>query len=1045
MAGKRKRVAKEGTNPSGPATQKKAKIDSVPRAPTAPATTNFEKKPFVEMPTGDDRKREAALYELLGSEDANDRIQAADCIVSSLLAGDGVPEPVLQRHLDRRLFRGLASGRNASRLGFSLVITEIMGQLFGKDSTLGARYGGLTFEKVLDLLVDKTQAVGNIPGQEERDHWFGQLFGLESFVRSETLFVDASRWNAVLALLLKLSIKKSWLRAQCGWVTVQALEQMSRDEVESTLQKIADAGLAKTAEGAAAWLVALNRYPGLKPPKPWGNPLSSKSLGDLAAVLKESFKDSTRDPNEKAHSNGKHASWTAQLHFVWDIILGCYVNGGAGADADGLAQFWNRVVDDGLFSKNATDGQKFRGFMVFQKLLEGLADRDEKLGCLFSKNFLTCLMNQSAKEDRFLHRAATKALKTIETVVASHPATLVPVLESLLGKNGAYNFDQRTSSKTVDKLLQNISQDNADGALKIIRQPLATLSQKDNDAATATLRVYADHLAKVLNAFATNPSGADNKRGVSFGPVLQELSGLAYSNPKDVPESALTEIIREQCRSRIESSLARLTRNAEDLATFCRAVASIDPASKNMTDEIRGAMTDALARMTKLLKLKSKSQNDKSLAHGLAMLHAISIFQLYNEDPDAMEVLNDLAQFYERLNAGKAGSKTEGSSELLVEILLSMVARPSSLMRQVSLQVFDTFTSQISAEGLDLLTGPLASGESTKGQKELFNTDEDVMDVDDSGSSDDDVEEISDVEIDSDVEFVGLVGADEDESEEAEEEEEEDEEGDDEEGDDEEADEEDDEEDDEGDDEDGGKKSSGRNQEPQDLDELFGKILNSHRLDKDVDAEESSSDGDMSDSEMLALDEKLAEVFKQRSKARPDSKKQKKDAKQSVVNFKHRILDLLDAYVKKEALNPITFGLLVPLLNLMRTTSTKALASRACEIVLTYQRGMKKARSTSKENEVAEPPAADGLLPLLVEVHDEAGKDNAHAYAKAASAASLIVASAMFAADKEAIKQVAAVYGQTQSSWVLGEARVQAAFFADWNNWCQNHASQARV
>ncbi|KAJ6445979.1 DNA polymerase V [Purpureocillium lavendulum] len=1040
MAGKRKRGSKEGPNP-GPNAPKKAKNDAKANGRTAPAKPKFEKIPFIETPTGEDRRREAGLYELLGSEDSGERIEAADCIVSSLFGGDGVPEAVLLRHLDRRLFRGLASGRNASRIGFSLVIAEVLGQLFAEDSKRDSQYPGLTFDKVLALLVDKTQAVGNIPGQEERDHYFGQLFGLECFVRSRTLFSDVSRWYSVLELLLKLSNKKIWLRSQCGWVLVQALEQMSRKEAETTLTMVADAGLAKTPEGVAAWLVALNRYPDIKL-KPWQNPLSAKSLGDLAAVLKESFKDSNKDTGDKTQNNGKQASWTAQLHFVWDIIIGCYVQGGAAADTDGFSQFYSRVIDDGLFSKNATDGQKFKGFMVFQKLLEALVSQRDKLKCLFTKNFMTCLINQAAKEDRYLHRAAVKALRAIESVVSQHSDTLPTILGSLLGSNGAYNFDQRTSTKTIDKLLQNINRDNAEDSLVVIRQPLATLKKKDADEAKAVLRVYADYLAKVLNAFASNAAEAasDSKRGSSFGPVLQELSGLAYSNPESIPQDALTDQIREQCRSRIESSLTRLTRNAEDFSVFCNAIASIDPASRTMSDDIKEAMDDALTRMKKLLKRKSKSKDDQSLAQGLAMLHAISIFQLYNEDPDAMEVLNDLAQFYDRLKSGTVGDKSEGSSELLVEILLSMVARPSSLMRQVSQQVFDTFTSQISAEGLQLLTDPLASGESTKGQKELFNTEDDAMDVDadEDGSSDDgdSVEEVSDVEIDSDVEFVGLAGDDDDD-------------GDDESG----ADEDEDEDDDEEDDEEEGS-GAAKKQEPQDLDELVGAILKSHRLDRDADAVESASDGDMSDSEMLALDEKLAEVFKQRVQARPDnSKKQKKDAKQSVVNFKHRILDLLEIYVRNEARSPLAFALLVPLLGLMRTTSTKPLASRACEIILAFQRGLRKARASrdgeddaarAQQQQQQQQPEADDLLPLLVEVHDEAGKDNSHAYAKAASAASLIVASAMFAADRDAIRQIAAVYAKTQSGWVLGEVRLQTSFFADWNNWCQNQASQAR-
>lgn len=650
-------------------------------------------------------------------------------------------------------------------------------------------------------------------------------------------------------------------------------------------------------------------------------------------------------------------------------------------------------------------------------MLEGLLEHPAHIVSLFSKNLTLCLINQAAKEDRYLHRAATKALKGIESVTTAHPSTVVPVLKGLLGKNGAYNFDQRTNTKTIEKVLQNVTPETGHEILTIIREPISTLPQLEDAQATAALRVYVDYLSKVLNASASSTDGKIQQD--IFSKALQELSQLAYSTPKDVPADVLTDGIRELCRNRLESAFAKVSRKTEDYSSLCLAVSSIDPDSVAMTEEIKTAVQEALSRMQKLLKKKTKAADEKSLPQALAMLNAVSIFQLYNEDPDAMEVLNDLAQFSDRLKKGKAGESENGSSELLVEILLSFVARPSSLMRQVSQQVFDAFTANISAEGLDLLTGPLESGESTKGQKELFSTGEDEMEVDEEDGSSDDEEEGSDIEIDSDVEFIGMA----------------DENGDD-------KSDEDDDDDDEEEDEDEDNAKDGGKQEPQDLEEFLGKILRSHRLDKDADAESSDSDGDMSDSQMLALDEKLSEAIKHQVKLRPkDSKKQKKEAKQSVVNFKHRILDLVDTYVRNEAAsNPLAFSLLIPLLNLMRTTSTKPLAARACEIILSFQRLLKKARSTGRDSQ---GPDAEDLLGLLMEVHDAAGKDNAHAYAKASSAASLIVASTLFAAEKASIKNVAGVYAKTQTDWVLGEAKLQSSFFADWNNWCQNQASQA--
>ncbi|KAK3191522.1 DNA-directed DNA polymerase [Lecanicillium sp. MT-2017a] len=1034
MAGKRKRGAGPAPGPNG---HKKAKNE-----PVKVPVTKLEKRPFVETPTGEERKREASLYDFLGSEDETERIAAADRIISSLLGPEPVPEPVLERHLDRRLFRGLASGRNASRLGFSLVITELLNQLFGKQDKAAAHYSGLTFEKALRILMDKTQPVGSIPGQEERDHYLGQLFGIECFVRSQVVFAATSRWTLVLDLLLKIAQKKIWLRSQCGWVIVQAIQQMDERTAEATLQHIADANLAKTADGVAIWITALNRFPSLKV-KPWRHPLATKTLGDLVAVLKENTND--KDASEKGRGGAaKQANWTAQLHFVWDIILSYYSD--EAVKADEFEQFWQRVVDDGAFSKNATDGQKFKGFMIFQKMLDGLVEHKSKVDKLFSKNFMSCLMNQAAKEDRYLHRAATKALKAMENTISAHPKALVPVLKNLLGMNGAYNFDQRTSTKTVDKLLQASNGVNEKKVLEILRGPLSSLESESETQARSILRTYVEYLSKALNSSASANSDKSNdtkdKEG-SFGLYLQELSKLAYSQPKEIPAFALTEQIRELCRSRLESSLAKLSKRADDYSAFCDAVAAIDSSSVAMDDDIRTAVADAVKRMQKLLKRKSKSEADRSLAQALAMLHAISIFQLYNEDPDAMETLNDLAEYDDKLKKGGFGDTATGSSGLLVEILLSMVARPSTLMRQVSQQVFDAFSSQITSEGLQLLLEPLVSSESTKGQQELFNTEDDAMEVDEGDSDNDeeagddnvvDLDDASDFEIGSDVEFVNLESKSDDE------------EASDEDSDD--VSESDSEDEDEDESAEKPSKAEGEWDSPEQLDDMLGAILKSHRLDKDADAASSASEGEMSDSQMLAMDDKVAEVLKQ-LKSRSSSKKDKKDAKQSVVNFKHRILDLLDIYARNEAHSPLAYSLLLPLLQLMHTTSTKPLASRACEIILSYQKGVKKARankttSAAVASEEGEEEEETELLPLLVAVHDAAGQDNSHAYAKAASAASLIVASSMFAEDKEAIKHVAAVYGQTQSKWVLGEVKLQTSFFADWNNWCQNHASQAR-
>ncbi|ORY60225.1 DNA polymerase phi-domain-containing protein [Pseudomassariella vexata] len=984
---KRKRGNKTG---AGDQPTKRSKSDAAPTVPKLDLAA-LDKSPFPEKPTTESRKREAQIYELLGSADSQERIAAADALITGLLDSE---EVVLGRHLEKRLFRGLASSRNASRLGFSLVLTEILGQLFGPPKNLAnSKYSGLDFDKVLGMLTENTQAGFNIPGQEERDFCFGQLFGLQCFVESRILFgdQDSTRWPAVLDMLLQLANKKVWMRSQCAWVIVESLPHMGQERAAETVKKLVDIGLGKTAEGAGIWIKAASCYPQMKlPTKPWSNPLAPKALPDLVNVLKESVK---QDDGKDAPVVKGQSSWNPQLHFVWDLILAHFIEQNKPAS---FKLFWNAVVDDGLFSKNASEAQKFRGFMIFQKFLQGFATAKIVLAKdFFSRNLSKCLVNQAKTEDRYLHRAALKSLKTIETTVETEPTLLIPVLRELLAL--AYDFDHLTNTKTVEKLLQFVTPDNVKTILNMLREPVSKMT----DASIVEHRrfVYTEYVLKM----GMQAKLDDSNESSVLELAISELATRAYSKSDEfIPD--LSDKTREIFRAKLSSAFARIAKRREEYRYLCDAVLALDPTAVQMSEEIEAERKAALKALKKLLKSAKKSgggEADSSL--GLSLLYAISILQLYDGDPDAISTLQDLKQCSEKLQEADAEA-----SAFLVEILLSLVSRPSGLMRQVTQQVFETFTGQLSADALERLTDPLVAEENIKGQQALFDAeDEDMEDVVGSDESENDEEEDEVSEIGSDVEFVTLNGA--------------------------EPMEEDDDSNDEAEDNDA------EAQELADLDDALAKVLNSHRLDQD-NAAESSDESDMSDSDMMALDEKLVEVFKQRAKG-SSKKKEKKDAKGTVINFKHRILDFLDIYVKKEALNPLAFNLLLPLLQLIRTTQTKPLANKATEIISNFSKAFKKARSNMEESAVS----IETQLGLLQQIHDEASKDAAHAFARAASAASLLVASSLYAADKESVDDVAQLYAELQAKWTKGllPAKMQASFFFDWVNWSVSHASNA--
>ncbi|KAK5634132.1 hypothetical protein RRF57_009846 [Xylaria bambusicola] len=1009
MLRKRKRGANKAGGVNGQPSQKRSK-------PGEPATNgprsiplDLDNSPFAEENTGENRKREARIYDLLGSLDNDERLAAADALITGLLAGS---EPALKRHLEKRLFRGLASSRNASRLGFSLVITELLRQLFDSSDVPSSKFPGLTFDKVLSILVDATSIGGNVPGQEERDYFFGRLFGVQCFVEAKILFANSTRWPKLLELLLDMAQKKVWIRSHCGWVIVECLPQMGQERAEAAVRGFADQGLGKTAEGVGIWLRARSCYPSIKlPAKPWTDPLSPASLPEVARVLRENV---ANDNGEDATAPKlKQSNWTAQLHFVWDLILATLLESSVTdqkSTKDQVKLFWTTVIDDGLFSKNASDGQKFRGFMIFQKYIHSLASADKSLVKeLFTRNLMKCLINQAAKEDRYLHRAALKTLQSMEKAVETHHELLVVVLKELIGKYGLYDFDLRTASKTIENLLQWVTPTNSKKVLKLLREPVMNLKDVSEDAEKLR-QVYADYVFKMtiqMKIPTTDSKDADSKSALEMG--VKELISCAYSLQEDfIPQ--LSDKTRDIFRNRLASAFSKVARQSQNSEYLCDAVRSVKPTAVAMSNEIELKRKDALKAMTKLLEASKKSGDSSgNLSTGLALLYSAALLQLYNGAPDALSILEDIEACSEKMK-----SKEAGVSELLIEILLALIPRQSPMLRQISEQVFDVFTSQISSEALQLLLEPLAAEENSKGYQALFENNEDAemedIEESDSGSDDADSDEDELSEVDSDVEFVTINVADIKSDGDAEEDQNESQE-----------------------------EKDGEENEAEDaglaaLDDALAKVLNSHRLDKDQDAESSDNDSDMTDSEMMALDEKLVDVFKHQIK-NTKRKNEKKDAKESVVLFKHRILDLLNIFVKHEASKFLAFDLLLPLMELVRTTTVKPLSNKAMNILTEFSKASKKIRS--KDTQVD----TEAQVTLLLKIHEEASKNMSHVFARAASMAGLLVASSLWAADQENIDRINAVYAQTFADCQKGKIKIQGAFFSDWINWGMGHAN----
>ena len=124
---------------------------------------------------------------------------------------------------------------------------------------------------------------------------------------------------------------------------------------------------------------------------------------------------------------------------------------------------------DNLFATTSSHERKAWGF----KLLSSMVGRvpDSALPALFSPNLMRTLINQSKKEDRYLHTAALAALSSIQAKVTQDLASALPIFVALTTKNGTIDFDKITKTKTLEEILLSAN----DEALKDIIRHLNAL------------------------------------------------------------------------------------------------------------------------------------------------------------------------------------------------------------------------------------------------------------------------------------------------------------------------------------------------------------------------------------------------------------------------------------------------------------------------------------------------------------------------------------------------------------------------------------------
>lgn len=991
----------------------------------------------------------ASIYDKLADESQEERLLAAH----SLLKDFGLKSANIEqtKQIITRLFRGLCSSRKAARLGYSVALTECLVEV---NVQRGASIeNGLPASSILDILDNETIPEGTNSGQDERDHYFGRLFGAEAVIKSNVLVKQQAlvQWKRLLDLICDIANKKPWLKQECGWILYNCIKSFATSDTSvpddyalDIVEKLTANKLIRTPEGLAIWLEVSANFPDAKLPKHvWKHrdPLSKGDISLLADVMKDAKARDNSDEDE--HKSQGKAIWSAQLHFAWDVVLARLYSQAAdiaSSTRNGTHQksdhktinwekFWSKAVEgkkylsageaqtdlkiESLFAPTSSPERKHWGLLLVSKVLTDAPA--SLLPSIFRKNGMSCLMNALKGDDRYLQRTAQKTMQSLQKRVEAEPCDGGALLEGLLRATNFADFDTLTKTKAVEKLLSLTDEVGQRELVKTLRNCFQNTGVDDEKAAAIRRKHVLMLQGKLFEQLLTRVKNISQASGVMGTPdtqlslaILKQWTDVAYFASGESEAGILAET-RDLVKSRLSTHLEQLLKLGAPgkllLHLTIMQIYKRDQRNRDRTVvEFDAAVRNVVNDSWEIYKSLSCSwdvphtEGSAPSTDGLVLLYCLVMFQVYNGDAEAVEILEDLLGFQQSLV--KEANKTKTSFEIaddqfdaLIEMLLSFASKQSRFLRRMTNVVFEGIAPQVTSKGLQSLARILAIEENVEGQQEMFDAideDADTQDEDDSEASDDEM-------IDSDVEVVSLSSkassnADSDNSEEGSEDE-----------------------------------------ELAAFDAKLAAALGTRKLPNGVEDDDDSStsgasDTDMDDDQMMVLDDKLVAVFHARQQE-TNKKREKKDAKENIVNFKNRVLDLIDVYLKVEYLASQSLDLLLPLLQVARKTKTRQLAIRACNILNDFCKRCKAA------NVPAYNDSPKGVK-LLLALHTEAGKGASNAHANAASRASILVVKSLVNSGVKVV-EVVDVYANTRKKMLTDkDYKVQAGLFTDWNNWC---------
>ncbi|QPG76250.1 hypothetical protein FOA43_003636 [Brettanomyces nanus] len=912
-------------------------------------------------------------YYRLASDLEPERISAATILIKELSAVDNRKD---WHYALSRLIKGLTSSRASARIGYSLCLAEILSILINDKHEYTIKE---FLDDLNDELYDNSGKSSN--GKNLRATLFGRLFGYQALINSNALQGHVEHILEVYDCLIEIALTKSWIREICFVTIYKGLKslQLLDDEVVITalLKMIKNADLVLSPEGLLIYLaidpakrqfysekVGINSWKN-------GNPLSKGNMEILAKVLSDSEVGSADDQSHQS-GNRQVGSWTPTLHYVWTPLLNELSSpeittttkkikkhkhnkkeDNKVIEQISLTEFWKPVIDEQFFKLSASPERKYWGFEIFNLALSIPSLTQSQVSALLSANLLRSLINQSSKDNRMLHSLAKNTLRLLTETTKKYEERRIPILEKLLGTS--LNFDKLTKSKTITDILNScFSKQSLSDTIDYL-----TSVEVNSDYDIIKYQLLAlDSLLKLVRSKREILSKSPELLKHVLNYLIEHTFLIKTSDPLRYTER-MSKLSMERLYSVLSEAMS-IQKNIdwtnyviEYLMNFDHQINEVEVEDFEMRFKFEDSLTGLKSESINTLEaIKERLQNMKlddpktHLLNCFEILFSTALIELYTGDSESASILSDLTEAFGKasnIKSDRDENEQKKITEVLIDLMLTYINQRSTLMKKVAFTIWENLIEGIGESQLDRLFEILLTRENKQGQDKLFDpamaeeeAEEEEEKEEVSSSSTEEPDSYANASVSSDL-VVDETEASAFEDERRKKIEEVNE-----------------------------NTTSAlskalrisENEMNSETDETNtaadankGEKEENHEEKEDDEGEEDDDDDShvtdsddyesMSDEEMMALDSTLSQIFKQRrealqaidGKSGNQRKLEAQEAREMMIFFKTRILDLLEIFIDERPTDSLNVNILLALINLMVLTMDKSVGVKAHKLV----------------------------------------------------------------------------------------------------------------